>query len=64
MSIEIVNEPQPPFRPSGLPRIKGHMKVSYVKEGEVLKESITDGWQENERRMRDEAHILDVGRKE
>jgi hypothetical protein len=66
MSIEIVNEPQPPVRPSGLPRIKGHMKVSYVKEatGEVLKESVTDGWQENERRLRDEAHILDVGRKE
>ena len=63
MSIEIVNEPIPPGRPSGKPRISGHMKVTYVKEatGEVLKESVTDGWQENERRTREAAHILDVG---
>ena len=66
MSIEIVNEPTPPVRPSGKARIKGHMKLTYVKEatGEILKETMTDGWEENERRTREDAHILDVGHQE
>lgn len=66
MIIEIINEPIPPVRPSGKPRIKGHMKLIYVEEEtqKILKETVTDGWAENERRTRDEAHILDVGRKE
>ncbi len=56
----------PPVRASGKPRIKGGMKLSYVKEatGEVLKETVTDGWAENERRTREDAHILNVGSRE
>lgn len=65
-NYEIVNEPMPNPRPSGKPRIRGFMKLSYVEEAtqKVLKETVTDGWIENERRTRDDAHILDVGRQE
>ena len=66
MTIEIVNEPPPPPRPSGKHRIRGHMKLTYVEEytQKILKETMTDGWIENERRMREDAHIMDVGRTE
>lgn len=63
---EIVNEPPPPARESGKPRIKGHMKLTYVEEStqKVLGERVTDGWAENERRMREDAHLIDVITKE
>jgi hypothetical protein len=62
MSIEIINEPMPTPQPSGKPRIKGHMKLVYVDEAsqKILKETVTDGWAENERRMREDAHLIEV----
>lgn len=64
MSIEIVNEPAPPPRASG--RTSGRLHLKFVKEstGEVLGEVESDPMKENERRTRDDAKILDVGRRE
>jgi hypothetical protein len=61
MSIEIANEPTPPPRPTG--RTSGKLHLMFVKEetGEVLGEVESDPMMENERRLRDEAKILDVG---
>ncbi len=61
-NIEITYEPQPPPRETGKPRIKGHLKLSYVEEAtqKVLKETVTDGWIENERRIREDAHLMEI----
>jgi hypothetical protein len=63
MSIEIINEQAPPPRPTG--RTSGKLHLVFVKEetGEILGEVESDPMMENERRLRDEARILDVGHK-
>lgn len=56
MSVEIVNEPTPPPRPSGY-RFKGGCHIHLVEEktGKVVSEIITPDYvYQNERRIRDE----------
>lgn len=64
MSIEITNEPMPAPRASG--RTSGRLHLKGVKEatGEVEWEVESDPMKENERRLRDDAKILDVGRRD
>jgi len=56
MSVEIVNEPTPPPRPSGA-RFRGGCHIEFVEEatGKVVNEVITPDYiYQNERQTRDE----------
>jgi hypothetical protein len=55
--IEVVNEPQPPFRSSGKRSLKGGAHILFVEEktGKQVAEVITPEYiHENERQLREE----------